>query len=75
MPVLSVLRMLIDGDTLCVLEGGSGVRNSDASWNPSLDGFLLIRPDLVVVEPASDVFCEDAVISWGCALPIRPVHS
>ena len=74
-PVLVALRMLIEGEILCDLDGGFGRRCSVGSVKPSFDGFLLIRPDLVICEPVSEISCEDAVMSWGCALPIWPVHS
>ena len=41
----------------------------------SLDGFLDSRPDLVVYSwDSSDFSVGDAVMSWCCALPDRPVH-
>ena len=53
-----------------------------ASWDASrdnysinLDGFRDSRPDLVVVTASPSVSsCLEAVLSWGCALPNRPVH-
>ena len=69
------LWALIDGEMLYDLDGGFRRRCSVCSVKPSFDGFLLIRPDLVTCEPVSEISCEDAVMSWGCALPIWPVHS
>ncbi len=45
------------------------------SCSINLDGFRDSRPYLVVVGASPSVSsCVEAVLSWCCALPNRPVH-